>query len=192
MNTHITNGAFSTSFAKRKTWKINPGLQKALLAATNIGDYILDVGAGIGRYVEWFHDEERFACGIDGTPDIANISDGKVLEVDFSHPDAPDLIAFKFSEPFDLTICIEVIEHIPAELMDTFLDNFTKLNTDRLIVSCAVLNQRGRDHVSCHQPYWVANQFGARGFVIDEPETERLRKIAGKGWDHKLLVFTSG
>lgn len=183
------NGAFSKEFASRKRWKLNSGLQNAIKEATEPGDMVLDVGAGVGRYVEWLNELERLAVGLDGTQGIEGLSDGRVMELDFTSDDASDHIQFRHPEGFDLVLCIEVIEHIPVRLMSAFMDNLAKINTINWMVSCATINQRGRDHVSCHQPYWVTSQFGLRGIEVDEPETERLRTIAGKGWNHKLLML---
>ena len=53
-STTTLNGAFSEEFAKRKTWKIDEGLLAALVATIPDGSTVIELGAGMGRYVEEF------------------------------------------------------------------------------------------------------------------------------------------
>ena len=88
----------------------------------------------------------------------------------------------------DVALCIEVGEHVPEEFLEKFLDNIAIFATEMMIVSWAVPGQRGRGHVSCLDPDWVAAELGLRGWTVSE-KTEAARQMAGKGWNKKLLVL---
>jgi len=80
---------------------------------------------------------------------------------------------------FDLTLCLEVAEHIPEELLPAFLKNLTAFG-DTLLLSAAPPNQGGHHHVN-EQPrrYWV-RKLKEAGFAYDRPATgllcEKLKK----------------
>ena len=177
------NGSFSAKHAAKKDWKLDAGLQRAIQMSLAGGvRHVVDIGAGVGKYVEWLRDECRVeALGLDGIPGVGDLSNGLVEEC--------DLTGVLSQREFDLGVCAEVGEHIPLELTEQFIANITSIVALRLLVSWAVPNQRGRNHINCQSPEWVANAFGRHGWQLQWDATEQLRKIAGKGWDHKLLFF---
>lgn len=185
----VENGSFSKSFAERKRWKLNEGLQRVLLEFTDAGDKVLDVGAGVGEYVKWLRSESRPAWGVDGIESIEEISHGVVSQVDLTVPGVCDKLNEFAGDGYQLAMCIEVGEHIPSSLLRDFVTNLGRVKAQNLLVSWAVPGQRGRDHVSCRTPEWVANALGQCNWTLDEFQTRELRRIAGSGWDHKLLLF---
>lgn len=189
-----TTGVFSSRYAKKKKWKLNEGLQRAVMTLIQPGQSVVDVGAGIGKYVSWLQEEHQCeAVGVDGIPGVFELSGGLVHEVDFAKEEAGTVTSALCSKNyFDLCMCIEVMEHIPTPHIFQFLNNLADVRAELFLISCGTLGQRGHDHVSCHEPYWVANRLGRRHFVVDEERTEKAREVAGKGWDHKLLVFYRG
>lgn len=188
------NGAFTKGYAERKQWKLDEGLLRALemtipdrLPGVAAAPSVYDLGAGAGSYVRWFQERGYpLAVGFDGIPGVNKISEGRVIEVDLSKP------YFGVSREFGTAhwaITIEVGEHIPYENESAFLDNVAASATMGLVVSWAVPGQRGRDHVNCQLPEYVACELGIRGWQLNHLMTESVRKVAGKGWDRKLMVF---
>jgi len=177
-------GEFSREFAKKKTWKLDSNLCKGLLAVLPKGCSVIDIGAGIGRYVEWLNTEGHRAWGVDNIEDIGKLSSGRVWKYDLSS----DPVFFNLKNE-QWGICIEVGEHIPPELEAAFIENVSKCARNGLIVSWAVLGQRGKNHINCHSTEYVANRFGRWGWHLDEGATALARVMSGKGWDKKLLVF---
>lgn len=179
----MSNGAFSNRFARKKQWKLDPGLCKAIEHFHEPDQSIVDIGAGVGKYVEWMRqDLGADVYGVDGIPDIESLSEGLVKHLDLTAKN--DVF-----ENWTSGICIEVAEHIKQELEETFLDNVGELCVDRLLWSAAVIGQRGHQHVSCHMPEYWAARLSDWGWQINEQETLQVRKLAGKGWDRKLMVF---
>lgn len=177
------NGAFDSRFAERKRWRVDDGLWAALRATLPAGVRVVDCGASVGKYVAALRMAGFFAVGVDGTPGVAELSGGLVRYADLSRP-------IYWEDPADWAMTIEVGEHIPPEYAATFLDNVAAAARDGLIVSWAVPGQRGRNHVNCQTPEWVAARLAYRGWRVDVNRTARARELAGRGWDRKLLVLT--
>lgn len=177
------NGAFSTTFAQKKKWKVDPDLWRALLAVLpDQQTRIVDIGAGAGHYVEALSLQGHLCAGIDGTPDIQRISGGRVQQWDLTQP-------VGWNPPAQWAMFIEVGEHIPAQYEHIALDNVARAATDGLIVSWAYPGQRGRDHINCREEAWVVRQLGERGWQLDAEKTALAKQTAGGGWKRKLCVF---
>ena len=180
------SGAFSQKFAKRKDWKLNEGLLDAICYAVPSGSSINDLGAGIGKYVTELNHRGYRASGYDGTPGISELSGGVVEELDLARYGIPP----GELPSADWTICIEVGEHIPPEQEHAFLTNLAASASDGIILSWGTLHQRGRNHINCHLPEYIAARMREFMCPLHEELTYRCRKLAGKGFEHKLLVFS--
>jgi SAM-dependent methyltransferase len=114
---------------------------------------ILDVGCGEGA---WLDEAEKLGAkklwGVDG----AWIDHGKIanplihfIPVDFENA-MPQL-----KDRFDLTISVEVAEHISAEMASAFV-SFLCSTSNIVLFSAAVVNQGGTGHKNEQNPsYWV-------------------------------------
>jgi hypothetical protein len=129
---------------------------------------LLDLGAGCGVYSHSFMEKGVQVVAIDGAAPPAEHSypvpvQARDLTVPFEN----------VWGAFDLALCLEVAEHIPEPLADTFLDNILRFS-DRLVLSAAQPNQGGHHHVN-EQPkrYWVA-KLAAKGFSYNRRETGRV------------------
>lgn len=185
-------GAFSEKFARSRHWKMDPWLQQAISMAVQHCEpkYVLDIGAGAGEYVRWIREQFNIGTmGFDGTQNIEEISGGDVRQSDFTEPGVGSLarVVFGSHSAKCMVMCIEVGEHIPPLFLQVFLDNIAAAG-DELLVSWATEGQRGRDHVSCRSPEWVAWEFNQRGFSVDHKLTADMRTV-GHGWDRKLLYL---
>lgn len=184
----MTPGIFSSRLAKRKGDKVNWDLFNGLKNITEEYPSIVDMGCGLGKYVKLFRDEGKEAYGFDGIENVEEISKGVVYQQDltkrFAHNDIVEKIGW-----MDVAICIEVGEHIPAEHSWTFIDNICSVSSKLLIVSWAVPGQRGSGHISCHTPEWVVAQVTSRSWGFDEERTQWARRICGRGFKNKILVF---
>jgi len=68
---------------------------------------------------------------------------------------------------YDLAICLEVAEHLPASSAGTFVDSIAQAS-DLILFSAAIPNQGGTHHINEQwQDYWVA-LFGQRGFAASD------------------------
>ena len=68
---------------------------------------------------------------------------------------------------YDLAICLEVAEHLPASSASTLVDSLTQAS-DLILFSAAIPNQGGTHHINEQwRDYWVA-LFGQRGFAVSD------------------------
>lgn len=184
-------GAFSRAYATWKRWRLDDGLEAAMwlvniyLQAQGIkAPRWLDLGAGAGKYVARLIDWGCDAVGLDGIPGIGKISQGLVQEADLTKPDALQGI-----QPADCAMCIEVGEHVPAEHEAALLDSIAQATRRLLLISWATPGQKGRQHINCRTPEHVQAELEKRGLQRNELLTSRARKLAGRHWQHKLLVM---
>ena len=126
---------------------------------------VIDVGCGIGEFGHNAMQQFNFDYyGID-----LKIPREKLLipkdhyaEFDLTEP-FPWEEKFPFKGPFDLVICTEVLEHIPASCADNAVKILCSLG-DTVIFSAAIPGQGGLQHLNEQwQSYW-AEKFEANGF----------------------------
>jgi SAM-dependent methyltransferase len=76
---------------------------------------------------------------------------------------------------FDIAICLEVAEHLPASAADKFVSILTSLSS-KIVFTAAHPGQGGADHVN-EQPagYWIS-KFNRRGFQHLQQVSSRWRE----------------
>ena len=179
-------GSFSERYAKQRAkrgkWRMDEPLAEGL-AELFKGDSVVDLGAGIGLYVEYFL-KARIECfGLDGIPNIMDVSKGSVTELDLASP-VPNIYQR------DWVLCLEVGEHIPIQKEDMFVRNLILLNRKGIVLSWAAPGQRGKGHVNCRSTEYVRDRIGRCGYTVDDEKTKELRSIATEGsYQKNLLVF---
>jgi 2-polyprenyl-3-methyl-5-hydroxy-6-metoxy-1,4-benzoquinol methylase len=82
---------------------------------------------------------------------------------------------FCHDRTFDVAISMEVAEHLPARMADTYIDLIQQLS-DRIVFTAATPGQGGEDHVN-EQPhaYWIA-KLQARGFAYEAERSARWQR----------------
>jgi hypothetical protein len=134
----------------------------------------LDLGCGWAK----LYARHLGADGYDGNVHTLN---GDVL--DLSKP-------FDLGKKYDVVMCLEVIEHIPAKFEKIVLDNICKHAKSHLVISWARPGQKGRGHVNCRSREYVIEQFEQRGFELLWAISDRLRTQCILSWfRNNLLVF---
>jgi len=140
---------------------------------------VADIGSGSGVYGKLFRDRGAEVLSVDAViPPPAYGFPGPVVIQDLRVP---------FENvwgSFDLTLCLEVAEHIPEASVDVFLGNLARF-ADLLVFSHAPERQGGAGHVN-EQPkrYWIA-KLASRGFAYDRPKTGRLMET----WKREKPAF---
>lgn len=177
---------------RRRRRKLDTKLVDAIDACTNSIRPVIDLGAGNGEFVLEMRSRGYLAIGVDGSDGCDEASAGCVIQ--------DDLVAPRRLTPENMGVlvgcnlppivtCFEVGEHIPAEYEDDFIATIAGVKPSALFISWAVPGQRGRGHVNCHTPEYVANRLGMVGFRLNELAMATVREIAGRGWNKKLLAF---
>lgn len=145
---------------------------------------VIDLGCGTGLYLDKFNVPKKL--GIDISDAAFTFGYGNLKKADLSKP--IDL------GRWDLGICFEVLEHIDAEFADVAVDNLTR-SSDKLVITAAMPNQPGLNHVNCQpQQYWE-EKFRARGYTRDYFNeywlAQKVSEVQHTAWLIKnLMVYT--
>lgn len=104
---------------------------------------VLDVGCGQGEWLEAFALDDMFGV------DIAAPEGEHFAARDLRHP-------LDLGRTFDLVVCLEVGEHLPAECAEQLVESCVR-HGNTVLFSAAVPGQEGKGHINC-QPheYWHA------------------------------------
>lgn len=139
---------------------------------------ILDIGCGLGT---WLSAAKEMGVsevmGIDG--DYVN------KEILFKYIQPSEFIPFDLrknidlGKKFDLCICLEVAEHLPANSSDTLIESLVR-HSDSILFSAAIPGQGGQNHVNEQwASYWVG-KFGKHGFKVYDPIRYQI-------WDNSTI-----
>lgn len=117
---------------------------------------VVDVGCGQGWWGAEFRKHGCHVTGIDG--EYATPADGALDQFV-----ASDLSVHIFAVGgYDLAVCLEVAEHLPAERAESFVAELCTM-APTILFSAAIPHQTGAGHVNLRwQSYW-ADLFRGRG-----------------------------
>lgn len=122
-------------------------------------------GAGLAERIDSF----------DGAPFIEEATAGRVRFLDLAVPQY-------WLPVYDWTLCLEVLEHVPARHEATALDNLVRPARLGVVLSWARPGQRGFAHVNPRPGDYVLEAMERRGFRVDEVWTTKLRDAATFAW----------
>lgn len=126
---------------------------------------IVDVGCGIGAWLAVFADH--------GVTDVVGV-DGDYIDRSLLEIPAELFVAHDLRQPlrldrrFDLVVCLEVAEHLPAESGPTLVDSLTSLG-DAVLFSAAIPHQPGVDHQNGRWQHEWAAIFASRNYTATDP-----------------------
>lgn len=121
---------------------------KDLLSPTSL----IDIGCGQGEWLNAFGLDDMLGV------DIAAPEGEQFLRRDLSYPLA-------LGRVFDLALCLETGEHLPASAADTLVDTITT-HSDQVLFSAAVPGQEGKGHINCQPHEYWHEKFEARGYEM--------------------------
>lgn len=151
---------------------------------------VVDVGCGTATWLAVFQEHGvKKVFGIDG--DYVN---REKLEIDLEKFYPFDLKQpLCLDEKFELAVSLEVAEHLPADVADTFINSLTKLSPI-VLFSAAIPEQGGVEHINEQwQDYWV-EKFANQGYeVIDCLRTQIWQNENVSYWyAQNILLFVEG
>lgn len=126
---------------------------------------VIDVGCGPGIYLVPFKPDAR-VLGVDGAPEAGKaLEPGEFVSADFRedwHPLCPEDMP---ENGFDLSLCIEVAEHLPPDRADYLIDLLTTCS-NVCFFSAARPGQVGTGHINLQTKEWWQDKFKARGWEL--------------------------
>jgi len=175
---HEADGRFSTMEALRRDtfdeYQPDKGLLRGLLRHVfPVDAAVADFGAGSGHYSKWLNDTGLVtAYAFDGSPDIALVTKGNVKSADLGKP-------LELWRKFDWTLCLEVAEHIPADMTAAFLRNLDAHTTEGLVLSWARPGLHGLGNANPRSEQEVLRLVREHtGLQLDTELTSNLRASA--------------
>jgi glycosyltransferase involved in cell wall biosynthesis len=133
-------------------------------------DSVLDLGCGTGNWLSCFASGgKRDVLGLemeDTTPDDLEIDADRILRLDLGLP-------VDLRRRFDLALCLEVAEHLPAEQAATLVENCVR-HADVVLFSAALPGQRGLHHVNEQPPEYWATLFARHDYAVVDALRPRL------------------
>lgn len=151
-------------------------------------DSVIELGCGTGRLLYPYYEAGIEVHGVDLSrvaKKVSRLPSSRFEIYDLQEPYTP-------SRSYDLGLCVEVLEHIPAESVNTIVASVCRCS-DRVIISAARPGQGGTHHVN-EQPveYWI-DKFEATGMTLDDDASayfnSRLALDDLKWIPGSLLVF---
>ena len=134
---------------------------------------MIDWGCGAGLHVAAFAQLGIKALGVDASacPKDLCAPDAEIRRADLRRPVATELLP----ATYDLSLCLDVMEHIDEQDSQQVLNNITS-GAGLLLLSCAPPGQGGHHHVN-EQPrrYWV-KRLAAMGWRYQRRETGALER----------------
>lgn len=154
------------------------------LATLFAGKRVLEMGAGCGCYTHRLAVAGIDITALDGTSNIAELTNGIVQEQDVTVPFMPHKI-------FDWVLSLEVAEHIPQQLESNFLDALTSHARSGIALSWALPGQRGDFHKNGRSNAYATAQLAKRGWRLDHNATRDLRRNVSLFWFRSTtMLFT--
>jgi len=126
---------------------------------------IFDIGCGVGQWLKVFKDSGiETVLGVDGdhVPSEKFLIDPKS---EFKVFDLRNIKTLKLLRQFDLTLCLEVAEHLPEEIAEDFVD-FLTVSSDTIIFAAAVIGQTGENHINEQNPDYWQKLFKLKGYIM--------------------------
>lgn len=148
-------GQVSGSVSSAKV--VVPHLIEAFVPAS-----VVDIGCGTGAWLAEFADQGTTdILGLDGA--WVDMSSLRIPPERFQSVDLEEPIVLERS--FDLCLCLEVAEHLPASRAPAFVGSLTSL-APIVVFSAAIPGQTGVNHVNERWPSYWRSLFEQRGFRV--------------------------
>lgn len=148
---------------------------------------VVDVGCGIGTWLSVFKKNGvRKIVGIDGSHVDREQLLFHIDEEEFMIRDLIEPLAVK--QKFDLVVSLEVAEHLPEKVSDTFVKSLTQLG-DHILFSAAIPHQGGDGHINEQWPLYWKTKFNLLDFEVYDCIRPRIWESLDVNWWYKQNIF---
>lgn len=150
--------------------------------------HVLDVGCGVAQWLKVFKENGiESVLGVDGE----HVPYKKIMvdaNSEFKIFDLRDIKNLNLEKKFDLTLCLEVAEHLPQENAEDFVDFLTQ-SSDIIIFAAAVIGQTGENHINEQNPDYWGKHFRRKGFVMLDAFREKFWNNTKVKWWYRQNIY---
>jgi SAM-dependent methyltransferase len=159
-----------------------------LLCDTYRPSSVFDLGCGRGALLSEFQSLGVEAFGCDGS--VAGVRmcppDLLVFHADLRRP-------LHLNKQFDLVLCIEVAEHLPARYAPRLVESMASLASERIAFCAAGPGEPGDDHINLKSVTYWEQLFARHGFVRNDSGSKAMVQQAIAAdiapWFRRLQIF---
>lgn len=154
---------------------------------------VIDVGCATGLYLKPFMDAGIDIEGIDYAPDTI---DDSIRQIPKKFIHIADITKDKLEiKPANITICLEVLEHIPEAGADMSV-KYLCSTSSTIIFSAAQVGQGGRGHINCQPKHYWLEKFWNNNYIEDVVATKKILDFMAQGYHmgwltNNLIVFVN-
>jgi len=162
------------------------GVAKILDHYIEDGQYVLDIGAGIGQYGHYFSRNRPNVIweGLDGAINVENFTKYFVKYQDLTTP-----LWNSAYDAYHWVVCLEVGEHISKAYETQVFENVVSPALCGVILSWGLPGQGGSGHVNGRTNEYIISKMRSYGFEYERSSKMR-RANATYGWFRRsLMVF---
>jgi cyclopropane fatty-acyl-phospholipid synthase-like methyltransferase len=183
------SATYTPAWQKKRRWthEWSRAVFLGALAHVGVPRTMLDVGCGDGHLVELAARLGIYSVGVDISlmQERVDGSSFVLLRADLTKP-CPSLRAIAEFAPagFDLVLCWETAEHLPASAADQLVETIVQHTAPRGLVlfTAAPPGQGGTGHVNEQPPAYWSDKFVAAGFCPVHHHPLRATWEAVSGW----------
>jgi hypothetical protein len=143
-------------------------------------ELVYDFGCGYGHYISNISKLGIEAVGFEAHPNKSLYRNIKKLDLSI-----PAIL----KKPADISISLEVGEHIPVEFEQIFIDNICNNTKKTVILSWAVEGQPGDGHINCRNNDYIISEMAMRGFVFDPSILEKRKSFDRDHWFYNTTML---
>jgi SAM-dependent methyltransferase len=117
------------------------------------GNSVGDIGCGNGYIIDFLSKKGKAVWGVDGSKECINYlpkdlkAKVKILDLTQNHK----------LPKCDISICLEVAEHIESNFSNIFIKNIISTKADTIIFTAGPTGQPGINHINCQEKeYWIS------------------------------------
>jgi SAM-dependent methyltransferase len=150
---------------------------------------VIDVGCGRGAWLRAFRDGGvEDIRGVDG--DYVDTASLLIPRECFSAVDLNK--PFELPGRYDLAVCLEVVEHLPAAMANVLVRQLTAV-APLVLFSAAIPGQGGTNHVNERPPAYWRGLFEAHGFMMFDPIRPAILADARIEWWYRqnIVVYAA-
>ena len=144
---------------------------------------VLHIGCGSGAYLKYFASQgTQRIKGVDRAEGRSRyLQPDEYAQVELGTP-------VELGETFDLVICVEEIENIPAQSERVLISGIARHARERIVFSSAKAGQPGAGHIDCRPiSHWL-ELFASAGWHPCLFDSLALRSLSTFPWFHGNLV----